>query len=178
MGDTFHYEQDEGTFMIPARGGGWKLPQIWIQTDSGTPQLSDSVFTEDMSRLSLIAIVRGDDDEVDERSISKCLEVNSIPESILGTENIIRLCLGNGNVAEQKRKRLETHYNPCDVDTLANAGIEAIEGYNMNSLEHRIGKRTKFIILRPDFYIHSLAANEEQLAENVKQIASYFGLSK
>jgi hypothetical protein len=42
-------------------------------------------------------------------------------------------------------------------------------------MERCIGKKTKYVIVRPDFCIHSMASNERELVENIKEIRRYFG---
>jgi hypothetical protein len=168
MGDSFRYQQFDGLFALRERGGGYKMPQIWIRRGDEKPQLSDEVFHRDTSRLALVNIVE-DEGDVDEISMVKTIERMAVPGVLLGDENVTYLCLGLG-----KRIKNSQVYRPCGREELLAEGIEPMIGYEPYTLVKRIGSAAKYIIVRPDFFIHSVASSVEELFENGRTIAEYF----
>jgi hypothetical protein len=174
LGDTFRYQDSHNTFALGPRGGGWKLPQIWIQRGEATPELSDTVFIRDLCRLALINIVRGYE-EVDENVLEKCIQKMALPRELFNEQNVTFLHINNETSEPNKTSVFQEHYHICGPKHLLAHGIKPINGYDEKSLERRVGKKAKYILMRPDFYIHSVASNEEELLENAQQIARYFG---
>lgn len=168
MGDTFRYQKCDGLFALKEKCGGFKMPQVWIRRGEENPRLSDEVFCQDMSRLSLIAIVEKGDD-VDEIGLAKSISRLSLPGELLTEEAIILLCLESGKTFTDQRV-----YRPCRREELLAEGIVPINGYDVNSLKNRIGSAAKYVILRPDFYIHSVASTERDLLDNARTIVEYF----
>ncbi|MCJ1297267.1 hypothetical protein MMC08_000053 [Hypocenomyce scalaris] len=177
IGDTFRYQMCEGGLMLREKGGGYKLPQIWVRRGKGDPELSDEVFISDMGRLALIVIVRGDE-QVDEAGVAKFIEGTELPGGILTPESITLLHLDNRKAAPYKSNPSQLKYRPCSHADLLAEGVRPINGYDEKSLERRIGKAAKYVIVRPDFYIHSIASDEEELLKNVQEIARYFELAE
>ena len=167
----------EGGLMLREKGGGYKLPQIWVRRGKGDPELSDEVFISDMGRLALIVIVRGDE-QVDEAGVAKFIEGTELPGGILTPESITLLHLDNRKAAPYKSNPSQLKYRPCSHADLLAEGVRPINGYDEKSLERRIGKAAKYVIVRPDFYIHSIASDEEELLKNVQEIARYFELAE
>lgn len=168
MGDTARYQKCDGLFALREKGGGFKIPQIWIRRGEENPRLSDEVFCHDMSRLSVIAIVEKKDD-VDEISLAKSIRRMSLPGGLLTEESITFLRLGSGKSITNQQV-----YRPCGREELLAEGFDLINGYNVDTLKNRIGSAAKYVILRPDFYIHSVASTEEELLDNARTIAEYF----
>jgi hypothetical protein len=171
MGDTFHYSDCDGLFALNDKGGGWKLPQIWVRNGDGKPELSDSIFIRDMSRLALLIVIRGAEGD-NEADVAEILREVDLPGRILTQDSVKFLHLDNKGAAP-KDPSLQ-HYYPCSRMELLAFDIKPINGYDEKTLEKRIGKRAKYIILRPDFYIHSVASSKAMLLQNVQKIAKYF----
>ncbi|KAF8854801.1 FAD/NAD(P)-binding domain-containing protein [Acephala macrosclerotiorum] len=174
LGDTFRYQDCHGSFALGQRGGGWKLPQIWIQKGEDKPELSDAVFIRDLSRLALIYIVRGYE-EVEEKALAECIQKMAFPGEVFTKQNVTFLHIDNEIPDPNKTAVFQEHYHTCGAKHLLMHGIKPINGYDEKSLERRVGKRAKYVIMRPDFFIHSVASNEEELLENAGQIARCFG---
>lgn len=173
MADTFRYQDCEGAFALRERGGGWKLPQIWIQRDGSDPELSDAVFISSMARLALVVIVK-EDEEVDSEGIADMIGKSALPAGILTNESITLLQLDKGKAARPEEKASQQKYFPCTREDLLAQGINPVNGYDETTVRKRIGKRAKYVILRPDFYIHSIARDEKEFLENVQEVSRYF----
>ena len=144
------------------------MPQIWIRRGDQKPRLSDEVFHRDASRLALVAIVKGEN-EVDEISMAKAIGRMALPGDLLGGENVTYLCLGLSRSTKDSQV-----YRPCGREELLAEGIEPMIGYDPHTLAKRIGRAAKYVIVRPDFFIHSVASSVEELFSNGKTIAEYF----
>ncbi|KAI9835131.1 MAG: hypothetical protein M1819_002500 [Sarea resinae] len=177
LGDTFRYEKCEGGFMLRERAGGSKLPQIWIQREGQVPELSDTVFISNMARLALVVVLRGDE-TADLADVEKSIEKAALPGGILTKESVTFLRLDSLEASLQDEKISQREYRPCSHKDLVAQGIQPITGYDEKTLERRIGIGAKYVIVRPDFYIHSVASDETGFSENVQEIGRYFGLAE
>jgi len=175
IGDDFQYQDSPGVFGLLNRGGGRKLPQIWVRSGEEEPVLSDAVLIHDMSRLSLVVILRNE--EADEKALAKLVEQTAVPEGIFSAESIVFLQIDTKVTCSDKGCGLQMHYRPCSRQELLEEGIKPITGYDDKTLSRQIGKSAKYVILRPDFYIHSVASNEKEFLENSQAVARYFGLN-
>lgn len=176
LADNFRYQACEGGFFLRNRGGGGKLSQIWIQGGKSEPELSDTVFIRDMARLSLIVVVRGDEDN--HAGVEEFIEKGALPDGIFTEDNIIFLYLNNSDNTSDDREIPQQQYRPCKHADLVIQGITPLQGYDEMTLERQIGKETNYVIVRPDFYIHSVASDKKELLENVQEIRKYFGLKE
>ncbi|TVY44103.1 3-(3-hydroxy-phenyl)propionate/3-hydroxycinnamic acid hydroxylase [Lachnellula subtilissima] len=159
MGDTFRYQTAPGVFALHTKGGGRKLPQCWVR----------------VARLSLVVIVRNNE-EVDELAVEKMVEKASLPAGILTVESIIFLRIGNEELDSENWRTFQHQYRLCSKDELLSEGICPVDGYDEKTIERRIGRAAKYLILRPDFYIHSIAIDEKDFLANAQTIAEYFTL--
>ena len=174
MGDMFRYQLCEGGFLLSEKNGGRKLPQIWLRKGGSGPVLSDTVFIQDMSHLALVVIVR-ESDETNDSRVAKSIQNAALPSQILNGKGITFLLLGNQGLTLQCRQESNRPlYRPCGAAELLKEGIKPIDGYDEKTLERRIGRSARFVVVRPDFYIHSVASDEGELVENLGEIVQYF----
>lgn len=168
IGDSFRYKHFNGLFALIDKRGGYKIPQIWIRRGDEKAQLSDEIFHRDVSRLALLTIVE-DEDDVDEISMAKTTGRMNLPGELLGEESVTYLCLGSG-----KSTKGSQVYRPCGREELLAEGIEPVIGYNPHTLAKKIGSAAKYVIIRPDFFVHSVAVSVEELLDNGRTIVEYF----
>jgi hypothetical protein len=174
MGKTFQFKDCEDSFALQKRGGGWKLPQIWVQAGKSKPELSDGVIIRDVSHLALFVIVRGQE-QVDEARMAEVTSSFSIQGQNFVERNVTYLSLDREGGIMPKSSSLPQLYYPCSSQQLKAEGIYPVKGYDEGSMERCIGKKAKYVIVRPDFCIHSMASDERELVENIKEIRRYFG---
>jgi hypothetical protein len=170
FGDRTRLTQCENGFFLPTSGGGQKLSQIWIQSKDSSPQLSDSVIFREESKLALLVLVE-DATEVRPVEIKQMLKEGDLGDEVLSMSSVTFLChhsksKSNAMVDETA---CPVHY-PCTRTELAAAGISAIKGYNETSLKTRLGASARFIIARPDFFVHSIARTAEEFHWNAKEL--------
>lgn len=67
------------------------------------------------------------------------------------------LCLAGSGNADQKQ---QTYYTCCKSEELLREGITPIKGVTTRQrCKNRLGKLAKYVVLRPDFFIHSVASD-------------------
>ncbi len=173
FGDHMQYTNCRDGFFLPRAHGGQKLTQIWIRGRDGIPLLSDSVILRQGSQLALLVLVDQPQD-VDQAQLSSILEQSRLPSQIISTDSITFLLRKNDESDKPFNGTTDCQlYSPCSVRQLEESGITAIKGYDMNSLSIRLGRRAKYIIVRPDFFVHSVATSVEELKHNVSEIRAY-----
>jgi hypothetical protein len=118
--------------------------------------------------LALVSIVE-DEDDIDEIGMAKTVNKMALPGDLLGEQSITYIFLKSSKSTKHSQA-----YRPCGREELLAEGIEPMIGYDPHTMSKRIGKMAKYVITRPDFFIHSVATNEEELARNGKTIADYF----
>jgi len=169
--DHFSYQDVQEGFYLEQAGSGRKIPQIWIKSAGEKPQLSDEIFLGHTARLALVILVR-DDEVAEPAEIGKVLEAISMPKEILTSQDARYLCLTDRKKVFNTCE-LQTYF-PCKEDELLKEGIEPVKGYNEEALERKFEPSVKYIVLRPDCFIHSVANDLEGLSANLKKVRAYF----
>ncbi|OBT98290.1 hypothetical protein VE01_03179 [Pseudogymnoascus verrucosus] len=162
-----------GGFFLESAGGGRKVAQIWVRRPGPghKPTLSDRVFLRNLSHLSILVLVRKPED-IDPAGIEEVLQVSKLSEQVLTMQDITYLYL---NSTQQPLYENDEHiYYPCKVDELTVEGITPIRGYHETALQNRLHKSAKYILLRPDFFIHSVTPDLGGLLANLKKVREYF----
>jgi hypothetical protein len=121
-------------------------------------------------KLALLVLVE-DATEVRPVEIKQMLKEGDLGDEVLSMSSVTFLChhsksKSNAMVDETA---CPVHY-PCTRTELAAAGISAIKGYNETSLKTRLGASARFIIARPDFFVHSIARTAEEFHWNAKEL--------
>jgi hypothetical protein len=168
--DTTRLAQCDNGFFLPASGGGRKLPQIWIQNQDDKPQLSDSVIFREEPKMALLVLI---DDAAEARpaEIKQMIKEADLVHEVLSMSSVTFLCRYPKSESYAVRGEISFPvYCPCTRGQLALAGIIAIKGYNETSLTTRLGSSARFIIARPDFFIHSVASSAEEFQRNAKDL--------
>jgi hypothetical protein len=160
-------------FFLGARGGGQKIAQIWVRGKPGQePKLSDAAFIRNLSHLSLLVIVRNGK-TVDPADIAQLIKEADLPEGLLTMADVTFFRV------DGKRGDLESgvpvaEYSPCTVEELAKDGITPIRGYSPSAVQDRVGRSANLVLLRPDFFVHSVASDIKGMAENLQKVGEYF----
>ncbi|KAB5546807.1 hypothetical protein GE09DRAFT_1035118 [Coniochaeta sp. 2T2.1] len=163
---VFSQETCPDGFFLGDAGGGQKIAQVWVRQPGCKPQLSDSAFLRDLSGLSLLVLVT-EQSWINRQDIARLLEEADLPDGLLRVENVSFYQLDGDNA--------RTAYYPCSADDLVREGIKPIQGYACTAVEDRLGHGVRLVLLRPDFYVHSVAASIEEMAENLRKVKEYFG---
>lgn len=171
FGDSLQFKLCENGFFIPTKGGGRRLAQIWIRgMDNGPPQLSDSVFFRQRSKIALLVLVQ-DAIELKNIDVRSIFNKAALTEAVISLESVTFLLkspLGDGTKIDADF--FSSVFNICTAADVTAAGITPVNGYNEKSLIRRLGSSARFVIVRPDFFIHSVAADEMELQENARHL--------
>ncbi|KXG48295.1 Monooxygenase, FAD-binding [Penicillium griseofulvum] len=160
-------------FFLQSAGGGQKIAQVWVQQQGkDLPQLSDEVLLRDRSHIAVLVLVKKASD-FDPASVDTAVEELKIPGDLLASENITYINLTGGNLTS---KNGVTAWNPCSADALEQADITPVLAYNKDALQSRVPSSAKYVILRPDFFIHSVASDLRGLKANLQHAKDYFGV--
>ncbi|KAF9895305.1 hypothetical protein FE257_000209 [Aspergillus nanangensis] len=158
-------------FFIQQSGGGRKIAQAWVsQRGQGVPQLSDQVFLRDLSRLSIVVLVRSPVDAV-QSTLAKVIKQSGIPDEILTEDSITYLDVSKDGVLGEE---YDVAWRPCSGSELQDIDITPISGYQKEAIQNRLPPSTKYILLRPDFFIHSTSTDVSGLQRNLQQVKEYF----
>ncbi|KAK3367751.1 hypothetical protein B0H63DRAFT_565657 [Podospora didyma] len=158
-------------FFLGNAGGGRKIPQIWVRKHKEEPRLSDSGLLRNLSHLSLLVLARNASD-FDRTEIAGVLKVSDLSDDILTMEDVTYYDINN-MYTEQSDSGIEA-YHPCTTEELRKEGITPINGYEHTAMQDRFPRSAKFVLVRPDFLVHSVAANGDELLANLQQARAYW----
>lgn len=157
-------------FFLESAGGGRKVAQIWVRQTGEKPRLSDEVFFQNLSHLSILVLVKKPSD-LDPVGIADMLKASDLPDQILTMDDVSYLDVSG-------RMELIKHdsqtYFPCSKEYLKKQDIVPINGYNEAAIQNRLASSAMYVIIRPDFFIHSVATDLPTLRENLSKVKEYF----
>lgn len=158
-------------FFLQKAGGGRKIAQVWVHSnEKSQPQLSDDVLISHLSRLSIVILVKSPKD-FKPAAIEKVLQKVGLHEELLRFEDISYL-----DLTREGMTRSTAIYRPCTLEDLEKCGISCLKGYNRDAIQNRLLSSAKYVILRPDFFIHSVASDLNELHVNLQAVQEYFSL--
>ncbi|SPO07711.1 related to monooxygenase [Cephalotrichum gorgonifer] len=161
-------------FFLESADGGQKVAQVWVRRAGEEPKLSDSAFIRDMSHISLLVVVRNAR-EVDPAEVAETLAAAALPETIITMDDVTYYHInGSGQDIDIDTKAGGEVYQPCNAEELTREGITPIQGYNYTAVQDRLASSAKFVLLRPDFFVHSVASDADGLLKNLKEVGAYF----
>ena len=168
--DLFRYRNCPEGFFLPDSGGGKRIAQIWLWKNREGPRLSDGILFRDPSRVALVVIVREPKD-FDSAQVEATLKAAALPDSIMTAADITYLPTSRSVSSSEE---VERSYYPCAAVDLLRQGITPVEGYEETALHERLGSSAKYLIVRPDCFIHSIAADLDRLATDLEAVREYF----
>ena len=170
FGDHLRFDECANGCFILSKGGGRKLPQIWIREIGGSPQLSDNVFFRQRSNFALL-VVNKRNEPIALNVISSLIADAGLPPEVLSLDSVTFLLDGpQQSQMEDGKKSEAAAYYACSAAELEAEGHTPIKGYDERSLIRRLGSSAKFVIVRPDFFIHSIAAEAAEFHQNAKSL--------
>jgi hypothetical protein len=161
-------------FFLEKVAGGQKVAQIWVRKSGEGPTLSDAALIRDMTHLSLLILVKNPLD-VDVAQVEKLLADAGLPENLVTMDDVTLLDISGScqNLAPDSKHRCLTYY-PCTAEYLTAEGITPIQGYSCTAVQDRLPRSAKYVLLRPDFFVHSVASDEKGLSETLKSVGEFF----
>ncbi|KAM5361083.1 hypothetical protein AU210_011119 [Fusarium oxysporum f. sp. radicis-cucumerinum] len=156
---------DRGFFLTDQHGAG-KTAQIWFKMADGTILLSDHIFRESTSILTVLVLGSVTAQEASE--LKQVIDSGELPPNILA-ENVVILRddkLPCNSVAAPWISELF----PCRPDDLEKMGVSLLRGYDPASFRRRFHSSTRYVLVRPDFIVSSQAKSIEKLAGQLGQV--------
>jgi hypothetical protein len=171
---VFNHQTCPDGFFLENAGGGQKVAQVWVRQLGQKPKLSDAAFIRNLSRLSLLVLVK-DLPSVGHREIAEVLRTSELPENILTMDDVTFYHIHSGieNIPVKPETVAEVYYS-CTTKELVGEGISPIKGYRSTSVQDRLGSSARFVLLRPDFFVHSVALDVKGLFKNLQRVREYF----
>ncbi|OAL22285.1 hypothetical protein AYO22_07329 [Fonsecaea multimorphosa] len=162
-------------FFLQGIGVGRKIAQIWVQRLGEKPKLSDEVFIRNISHLSLLVFVRGQDDG-NIHDLETVLQRAAVPKQVLTLEDVtfVRFANSERECSPGLQMQKDNCYYPCTTEHLLKQRIHPIQGYRETAVQDRFSKSAKYVLIRPDFFVHSVAADLPQLSANLEKVTEYF----
>lgn len=159
-------------FFLQSAGGGRKVAQIWCRSsDDERPVLSDEAILRDISRLSLLVLVKRPTD-LDPVAVRAVLKEADLPEALISAQDVSYLDISADRGCTRDSKASFVFY-PCSSEELDNHRITCLQGYNRNAIQERLHSSVRYVLLRPDFFIHSVAGDIGELRQNLKSVRDY-----
>lgn len=168
--ETRGYKQVEDGFLSTKHGGGGRLAQIYVEQQNQPPMLSDELIKRADTVMSLLIIVRGSGADLGAELVAEAkeaLRAVKMERSVLSEDSIRILSPDSGTDAQV--------FYPTPSRRLAELGITIKKGYSAHNYLARFGPTTRFVIVRPDFYIFSLANDVEELVECLEMLRVRIG---
>ena len=171
---VFNHESCPDGLFLGGAHGGRKIAQVWVRQPGEAPILSDAAFMRDLSHFSLLVLVRNSDD-VDPAELMELLVEANLPDNILTMDDVTYYHINPHRQGLTTSTKLGGEiYHPCTAEELVEEGINPIRGYSHTAVEDRLPRSVRFVLLRPDFFIHSAALNTTQLSRNLREVRDYF----
>ncbi|KAI1370323.1 monooxygenase-like protein [Hypoxylon crocopeplum] len=159
--ETRGYRPVEGGFFMPEFGGGLRIAQIYVESKHQLPILSDELIRRTDTVFTLLVIGRGDYENMVAEAQAALKSVD-LDQSVL-SEKSIRIFLPD-NLLTPSTSEVEAYF-PTQTQHLIDLGIAVKSDYSASNYVQRIGSATRFVIVRPDFHVFSLAKNTQELVE-------------
>jgi 2-polyprenyl-6-methoxyphenol hydroxylase-like FAD-dependent oxidoreductase len=161
------YKPTQPGFFVQKYGGGGKMAQIYLQSVTKGPFLSDELLGHGKSVMTLLVIDRDVKKEFDK--ISRVIGKAKFHSSILSQESFFSV---TPHMPQKTQTGFGEVFFPTPRKDLCDKDVRP--GYDERAYFLRLGARTKYVILRPGFYIFALANTVEELGECLKLLKMAF----
>jgi 2-polyprenyl-6-methoxyphenol hydroxylase-like FAD-dependent oxidoreductase len=149
------YTPTKGGFFLSEYGGGGKLAQVYLQSGTQESLLSDELLKRGQTVMTLLII--GNDCAGEESNVKAILRAANLDPSVISEQSLFFICPDKRNAQEKfvaESRKIERYY-PTSRKDLAEKKI--LPGYDESSYLRRLGRATKYAIIRPDFIVFSAA---------------------
>lgn len=158
------YQGVSGGFFLADRGGGSKLPQIFLDSIEERNLLSDNILTQGATPFHLIVLAQEPNSVgISQKTLEEMLSDCQVPDAVLSPASFAivstKACEPDG-LGSATAPTLHK-YTPTPVEQLS--ATQARSGYDMAAFETRLGDRTRYIIARSDFFVFALAKDVTEL---------------
>ncbi len=155
----------EKGFFLKRYNGGIPLAQIVVQSNRQGSMLSDQMFRSKVGLLSLLVITQGDHAKAYSEA-KAAIEAASISSAVISTDSIVLFSPSPGIMPLKGSYGTiedgpEIFWHSEDRQMLPSI----CSSYTSGSFIDRIGKSTRFALVRPDKYVYSRAKDVGELTE-------------
>ncbi|SMY26208.1 unnamed protein product [Zymoseptoria tritici ST99CH_1A5] len=154
-----------GGFFLSKYGGGLRLPQVYVDTLLKGTVLSDDMFLSAPSPMQVLVLVRGNHPPTyGRRTIKDLLAKHGIPHGVISPDATSILSLNSEQRPESIGSYAERSVRKASLTPLKRLSKrQARTGYSIDVFDSRLGAGTKYVVVRPDFYIFATARNDKEL---------------
>ncbi|EXA32471.1 hypothetical protein FOVG_16304 [Fusarium oxysporum f. sp. pisi HDV247] len=164
MDNDGHAGLDRGFFLTDQHGAG-QTAQIWVKMAGGTVLLSDHIFRESTSILTVLVLGSVTAQEASE--LKQVIDAGELPPNIL-VENVVIL-RGDESPYNSVTAPWISELLPCRPDDLEKMGVSLLRGYDPVSFRRRFHSSTRYVLVRPDFIVFSQAKSIKELVGQLGQ---------
>ncbi|KAF5643370.1 3-(3-hydroxy-phenyl)propionate 3-hydroxycinnamic acid hydroxylase [Fusarium tjaetaba] len=186
--DYMHYKEKKGFsnvengFFIKGCTGGSRLPQIHMRSKCQAESfLSDGLLRKDNTIFTLV--VMGDGNPANQLRLhaEATAAVQEAGLSSIISKDAIVFYDAHWSGSSQGQKTLSDtngglgHPMVCSPSQIAAADGHMANGYDSSVFAKRLGRGTKFAIIRPDFFIFACASDYSGLVGSLRSLRSHVG---
>jgi hypothetical protein len=166
------YKPTKGGFFLSAHGGGGKLAQVYLESQNRGPLLSDELLEGRQAVMTLL-IISNDcaNEKVNVKAILRAVNINA---SVISEQSLIYMCPGASNTQETSAagSKAGEIYCPSSRHDLDEKKLRP--GYDEGSYLSRLGRATRYAIIRPDFIVFAASTNLSELEECLRLLKLSF----
>lgn len=166
------YKPTKGGFFLPEHGGGGKLAQVYLESQNRGPLLSDELLKGRQTVMTLLII--SNDCANEKVNVKAIVRAVNIHPSVISEQSLIWIWPDASNTQETSAagsKAGEIYY-PSSRHGLD--GKKLRPGYDEGSYLNRLGRVTRYAIIRPDFIIFAAATNLSELEQCLRLLKHSF----
>jgi 2-polyprenyl-6-methoxyphenol hydroxylase-like FAD-dependent oxidoreductase len=157
------YKSTKAGFFLSEYGGGGKLAQIYLQSRTTRPLLSDQLLTRGQTIMTLL--ITSKDCAREEANVKAILRAINMHSWIISEKSIVFISPDRRDAKVESTTENESHevFYPSPRKDLLEKTIRP--GYDESAYLRRLGWTTKYAILRPDYIIFSVARTLRELEQ-------------
>jgi hypothetical protein len=156
----------QGVFLPEFQGGG-KMAQICVQDGKGTFSLSDQLFYQHDSVLTLL-VVGQLPDSTESHNLTEMIQSTCVAR--LMSQDIIAITTDVASSSSTDPAPAENvhQYFTCTLSQVNAAAVDVPPGYEPLALQARLKAGTRYVLVRSDFIVYSQASTLKQLATQLE----------
>ncbi|KLO91803.1 monooxygenase [Fusarium fujikuroi] len=186
--DYMSYKEKKGFsdvgngFFVRERKGGSRLPQIHMRSKGLAESfLSDELLRKDNTIFTLVVV--GDGNPIRQQGLhaeAKAAVQEAGLSSIISNDAIVVYDAQSCDLSPGQKRLSDTdgdlgHLTVCSPSETAAADGHMANRYDSSVFGKRLGRGTKFAIIRPDFFIFACSSNYAGLVSSLESLRGFVG---
>ncbi|KAF5678531.1 monooxygenase [Fusarium denticulatum] len=176
------FSKVENGFFVKGRTGGSRLPQIHMRSKGQAESfLSDGLLRKSNTIFTLVVMSDGKPATQQLLHAEATAAVQEAGLSSIITNDAIFVYDAQSRDSSQSQKTLSGTNGGlgrpmvCSPSQIATPGGHLANGYDSSVFGKRLGKGTKFAIIRPDFFIFACASDYAGLVSSLESLRGFVG---